>query len=94
MGEGMLGLPVCHEVARRLASGEIEQVSWHKRLLVRTHLLLMCRLCSRYAKQLQLLGDAFRNQRETSMSPEAFTAVKKRLRERLLPLKRTQGGLP
>ena len=50
----------CKEVARLLASDELEGARLHRRLSVRAH-LLMCRHCRRYAAQLRALGSAARD---------------------------------
>jgi predicted anti-sigma-YlaC factor YlaD len=50
----------CKEVARILASDELDGAGWKKRLSVGTH-LLMCRHCRHYAEQLRALGAAARD---------------------------------
>lgn len=54
-----LGLPDCHEVSRRLASGELEDASSWTRLLSAVHLAL-CSHCRRFRNQLKLLRTAAR----------------------------------
>ena len=49
----------CKEVTQLVASGEIDQAAWPKRLELRLH-LLMCRYCRLYAAQLRKLGDLAR----------------------------------
>ena len=45
----------CKEFSRALASDELENAPWTRRLAVRFH-LLMCRHCRRYRAQLQAIG--------------------------------------
>ncbi|MBI2070701.1 MAG: zf-HC2 domain-containing protein [Elusimicrobia bacterium] len=55
----MLGMPSCREVTRLVASGEIETLRGFKRFLVRAHYLI-CRYCTRYAREIRLIGRAFK----------------------------------
>ncbi len=50
----------CREVARTIASGELEASAWPRRLRVQFHLLI-CRHCRRYTRQLKKLGAAARD---------------------------------
>ena len=52
-------MPSCKEVARLIASEELIDAGWPKRVLVRLH-LLMCRDCLRYAAQLRAISAATR----------------------------------
>ena len=45
----------CDEVTRLVASDELADAGWRKRLAVRFH-HLMCRHCRRYAAQIRRLG--------------------------------------
>ena len=54
-GPGPKPMVTCKEVARALASDELEDAPWTRRLAVRFH-LLMCRHCRRYRAQLQAIG--------------------------------------
>lgn len=74
-------LPTCREVSRCLAEGALETSPWHRRLLVRLH-LSMCAHCSRFARQLRLLGRAWR-ERFSAPPPERLEALKRRLQARL-----------
>jgi len=49
----------CKEVVHLVASAELAQAGWMKRLSVRIH-LAMCRHCRRYAAQLRRIGRAAR----------------------------------
>jgi hypothetical protein len=49
----------CKEVVHLVASEELAESGWMKRLTVRMH-LAMCRHCRRYAKQIRELGRAAR----------------------------------
>ncbi len=49
----------CEEVARIVSSGEREQTSLRRRLVLRAH-LLMCRHCSWYLQQLDLIDETAR----------------------------------
>lgn len=75
-------LPSCREVSRCLAEGALESAPWHRRLFVRLH-LSMCAHCSRFARQLQLLGRAWRERYAVPLSPERLEALKRRLLARL-----------
>lgn len=75
-------LPSCREVSRCLAEGALETAPWHRRLLVRLH-LSMCVHCSRFARQLQLIGRAWRERYAVPLSPERLEALKRRLLARL-----------
>lgn len=75
-------LPSCREVSRCLAEGTLESAPWHRRLLVRLH-LSMCAHCSRFARQLELLGRAWRKRYAVPLSPERLEALKRRLLARL-----------
>ena len=75
-------LPSCREVSRCLAEGEPENSPWHRRLLVRLH-LSMCAHCARIARQLKLLGLAWRERFSVPLPPERLEALKLRLLARL-----------
>ncbi len=45
----------CREVTGLVASDELAEARWARRLVVRLH-LLMCRHCRRYARQLRDIG--------------------------------------
>jgi hypothetical protein len=49
----------CKEISNLIASDQLAEAGWMKRLEVRFH-TLMCRHCSRYAEQLKKLGVAVR----------------------------------
>lgn len=76
-------LPTCREVAWRLASGEYDESSTLRRLLVGAH-LAVCASCRRFKAQLALIGDAARLL-AAGRSPGAqeLAGVKDRVRARL-----------
>ena len=53
-------MPSCREIARMVASDELTDAGWVRRLSVRFH-LLMCRHCTRYAAELRAIGASARN---------------------------------
>lgn len=53
----------CKEVTKLISSDEYLSESWGRRLQVRLH-LLMCRHCSRLARQISLLKSGSRQLRE------------------------------
>ncbi len=57
-------MPNCQEVARLIASEELADAGWLYRALVRLH-LLRCRDCGAYAAQLQAIGAAARDRRDS-----------------------------
>lgn len=79
MGIRSLILPTCKELAERLSSGAYEKASWPVRLAVRWH-LVRCDLCRVYARQVELLGQAYR---EASARDSAPAGLKAKLTEKL-----------
>ncbi len=75
-------LPSCREVSCCLAEGELENSPWHRLLLVRLH-LLMCAHCARFARQLKLLGLAWRERFAVQLPPERLEALKRSILARL-----------
>ena len=51
----------CREVSRLYASGELGRASLRQRILARMHLVI-CDHCSRYIRELELIGAAVRDQ--------------------------------
>ncbi len=49
----------CRDLTRMIASEELAEAGWRRRLGVRFH-LAMCRYCRRYAAQLRAIGEAAR----------------------------------
>ena len=49
----------CRELTRMIASEELAEAGWRRRLVVRFH-LAMCRYCRRYAAQLRAIAEATR----------------------------------
>lgn len=74
----MMMLPSCQEVTKTLAEAA-DPIPWHKAALLRLH-MAMCDHCSRFERQLRLIGDALRSRRP---SPASVQAVQKKLRDRL-----------
>jgi hypothetical protein len=76
----------CKEVTA-LASEALERkLTWHERVGIRLH-LMMCKLCSRYVRQLHVLHDASRHLAERSAEQEGgrqlSAAARERIRKRL-----------
>lgn len=76
----MMGMPTCREVARAVASGELDRAAFWRRLAMRLH-LSMCRHCGRYARQLDTIG---RTARELLLHLPSEQATIARLREAIL----------
>lgn len=79
MGSWKEMTPTCVELAERLARGEYERAPFWVRLAVRLH-LVHCGLCDKYARQLGLLGEAFRRR---GAEPSEADALRRRLLDRL-----------
>lgn len=75
-------MPSCREVTDRLAEGELKNLPWHARLLVRWH-LSMCAHCARFARQLELIGKALRELWSHQPALERLKALKGRIMARL-----------
>lgn len=56
----MNGLPCCRELARLVATDEIANAPWSKRLVARVH-LFVCRPCRAYCEQLRAIGSTVRD---------------------------------
>lgn len=59
MGAELNLMLTCKEASRAIASEEVANTHWRKRLAVRLH-LLVCRHCRRYARQVRAIGEAAR----------------------------------
>jgi len=70
----------CKEVAAIVASDEMGDLSWLKRLELRMH-LMMCRLCRRYETQIRAIGNIYR---EMWQSRREDPATLERLESRIL----------
>lgn len=79
MGIRALIFPTCKELAERLARGGYDGSPWPVRLAVRWH-LLGCELCRVYARQVELLGAAYRLACAKDAAP---TDLKARLAEKI-----------
>ncbi len=53
-------MPTCKEVAAAVASDQLAEAGWWRRLRLRLHLIL-CPPCERYAAEIRALGDAARD---------------------------------
>jgi hypothetical protein len=73
----------CREVTRLIASENLWRAPLLRRLSVRAH-LLMCAHCSRYARELRLIGAAVRDQfRLLRPAPEEMDRLESGVRERI-----------
>jgi hypothetical protein len=70
----------CRNVAKLLTSDELAAQSFWKRAEVRFH-LLMCKYCSRLARQIKQLGAAVRRHRDSTLSED--TGLEERLISKL-----------
>ena len=70
----------CKEVARSIATDELQAAGWRQRLAVRIH-LLMCRHCRRYSRQIREIGDAAQ---EIFGKESLHSASRDRLRDSIL----------
>ena len=50
----------CDELTRALATGELDDAGWFRKLQARFH-LLMCRHCRAYSAQLRAIGQSARD---------------------------------
>lgn len=71
-------LPPCEEVSRAMSSGEYERMPLHRRALIRMH-LFRCVHCSRYFRELKVLGEGMRLLLEKHLSPSLEKKVKEKL---------------
>lgn len=53
-------MPNCREVARLIASDDLEDAPWPMRLMARFH-LFRCKDCRQYAEELEMMGRASRD---------------------------------
>ena len=73
----------CKELARLVASDELEDARLATRLSVRLH-LVMCRHCRRYAAQIRALGEAARRALSRE-DPGSNADAVERIKRSLLP---------
>jgi hypothetical protein len=71
----------CREVSRLVSESVDRKIPTHRRLGVKIH-LLMCRFCSRYSKQIRLLGEIVRLYAE-SVPDRAHGALSSHARQRI-----------
>jgi len=74
-------MPTCEEIARLLASEQLEQAGPVRRLLIRLHLLI-CDGCGRYARELEALGETARDALRVPLDPERLEALERTILER------------
>lgn len=55
-----LGMPSCEEVSRLISESHDRPISWSERMKIRFH-LAMCRYCTRFERQLDVLREALRH---------------------------------
>ena len=72
----------CKEVTRAVASEDVAEASWWRRVQVQLH-LYMCQHCRRYAAQLRVIGKVASNLWGTR-SVDEESEVTKRLAEAIL----------
>jgi len=83
--EGPKGfLPTCHEVALRIACGDVDTLSIYKRILLHIH-LSMCKACAPFERQLATLAKAFRAKWGGSTDSASIEKLKKKLKKELAP---------
>ena len=72
----------CKEISRKVASSEMDQVSWMKRLSLKLHHLL-CRHCRNYSHQISNVGQMAREWAGEISNPEEVERVKEEVLERV-----------
>ena len=75
-------MPTCKEVALRLSYDTLNKVPLFKRLMMRLH-LSMCKVCGPFARQLDVLGKAFKTKFGKPVDPDTVKKVKERIKEKL-----------
>ena len=68
----------CKEVTTKLALGNLSQMTWKDRLLVRFHLVI-CWVCRKYERQIKLIGRSFSFLIDTQQSQEDIPKFRKQL---------------
>ena len=72
--KAVMGMPSCLEVTKAVSSGELEKLSFFKKMLVRMH-LAMCKVCSSYVRQLCVTCSSYRKSTEAKAAPERSAAL-------------------
>jgi len=72
----------CREVTQMISESLDRNLPFHQRIGIRMH-LLMCKLCSRYRRQLLLLRETIRLEVAKSEDIESATALPPGARERI-----------
>lgn len=79
----MFKIPMCHEVARLIATGEIERKSPWVRFLVRLH-LKSCDVCAKYARQIKALATLMRQKANRQTDDEQARRLSERITQYLM----------
>lgn len=76
-------MPTCHDVALRITRGDVDTLSFYKRIMLHLH-LSMCKVCGPFERQIKLLSDAFRVKWGKPTDPESVEKLQNKLKEKLL----------
>jgi hypothetical protein len=84
---GARRLPPCCQIAHQISDSRQKRPSLRERIVIRLH-LMVCDWCTSYSKQIVLIGDAARREKETAQgatSPEfrLSDSARERLRNSL-----------
>ncbi len=74
----VMGMPSCLEVTKAVSSGELEKLSFFKKMLMRMH-LAMCRICASYKRQLCVTCASYRKSTEAKATPERSAALSNKI---------------
>ena len=72
----------CKEVAELASKAHDMKLSWNQRIQLKIH-LFMCKLCSRYVKQLKFLNSAVQNLDKNCQQHSLSTESRNRIRQTL-----------
>lgn len=81
----MAFMPSCREVSKTLCGDGLAAEPRHRRLLIRLH-LSRCELCSRFARQIERIGEALKTSWSEPQGADV-EALKRRVIDRLGPLR-------
>lgn len=82
--EGPKGMmPTCHDVALRIARGDVNTLPIHKRMMFYLH-LSMCKACGPFEKQIKTLTKAFQSRWGKSADPALVQKLKDKLKAEFL----------
>lgn len=76
-------MPTCHEVALRIARGDVDTLPFHKRMMLYLH-LSMCKACGPFERQLTTMAKAFRAKWGALADPADVEKLKKKLKDELI----------